>query len=148
MILSHSIMNVIEKQNLTEKSEEKITVEKDLVALSRIFKTKGFSVYLVGGALRDKYLKRQNYDIDIATDAKPEDVISLFKKTIPTGIEHGTVTIRFRGRSIECTTMRREEGYTDFRHPDHIEYGSSIQDDLSRRDFTMNAIAACPMVKL
>lgn len=142
MILSHSIMNVIEKQNLTEKSEDKITVEKDLVALSRIFKTKGFSVYLVGGALRDKYLKRQNYDIDIATDAKPEDVISLFKKTIPTGIEHGTVTIRFRGRSIECTTMRREEGYTDFRHPDHIEYGSSIQEDLSRRDFTMNAIAA------
>ena len=121
---------------------EKIEVDKDLVTLANIFKNAGFSLYLVGGALRDKYLKRTNYDIDVATDARPEEVSLLFKKIIPTGIKHGTVTIRFRGKNIECTTLRREEGYTDARHPDKVVYGSSIIEDLSRRDFTMNALAA------
>ena len=121
---------------------EKIEVDKDLVDLANIFKKAGFSLYLVGGALRDRYLHRENYDIDVATDAHPEEVSHLFKKIIPTGIEHGTVTIRFRGKNIECTTLRREEGYTDARHPDKVVYGSSIIEDLSRRDFTMNAMAA------
>ncbi|MGP1439233.1 MAG: CCA tRNA nucleotidyltransferase [Treponema sp.] len=121
---------------------EKIEIDKDLVSFANVFKKAGFSVYLVGGALRDRYLQRENYDIDVATDALPEEVSHLFKKIIPTGIEHGTVTIRFRGKSIECTTLRREEGYTDARHPDKIVYGSSIVEDLSRRDFTMNAMAA------
>ena len=121
---------------------EKIEVDKDLVTLANIFKNAGFSLYLVGGALRDKYLKRTNYDIDVATNARPEEVSLLFKKIIPTGIKHGTVTIRFRGKNIECTTLRREEGYTDARHPDKVVYGSSIIEDLSRRDFTMNALAA------
>lgn len=121
---------------------EKIEVDKDLATLANIFKNAGFSLYLVGGALRDKYLKRTNYDIDVATDARPEEVSLLFKRIIPTGIKHGTVTIRFRGKNIECTTLRREEGYTDARHPDKVVYGSSIIEDLSRRDFTMNALAA------
>ena len=121
---------------------EKIKIDKDLQAIANIFKKAGFSLYLVGGALRDRYLNRENYDIDVATDALPEEVSHLFKKTIPTGIEHGTVTIRFRGKNIECTTLRREEGYTDSRHPDKVVYGSSIIEDLSRRDFTMNAMAA------
>lgn len=121
---------------------DRIAVQKDLVALSKIFNDAGFSLYLVGGALRDMYLRRENYDIDVATDAKPQDVIKLFRNTIPTGIKHGTVTIRFRGHSIECTTMRRDVGYTDSRHPDSVEYGTSIVEDLSRRDFCMNAIAA------
>ena len=121
---------------------EKIEIDKDLIALAAIFKKRGFSLYLVGGALRDRYLKRENYDIDVATDARPEEVSKLFKKTIPTGIAHGTVTIRFRGKNIECTTLRSEEGYTDSRHPDKVVYGSSIVEDLSRRDFTMNAMAA------
>ncbi|MGP1438689.1 MAG: CCA tRNA nucleotidyltransferase [Treponema sp.] len=121
---------------------EKIEVDKDLIDLANIFKNAGFSLYLVGGALRDRYLKRENYDIDVATDAKPKEVSKLFKKTIPTGIEHGTVTIRFRGKNIECTTLRRDEGYSDARHPDKIVFGNSIIEDLSRRDFTMNAIAA------
>lgn len=121
---------------------EKIEVDKDLQAIANIFKKAGFSLYLVGGALRDRYLNRENYDIDVATDARPEEVSHLFKKVIPTGIEHGTVTIRFRGKNIECTTLRREEGYTDSRHPDKVVYGFSIIEDLSRRDFTMNAMAA------
>ena len=121
---------------------EKIKIDKDLEVLANIFRKAGFSLYFVGGALRDRYLNRENYDIDVATDALPEEVSHLFKKTIPTGIEHGTVTIRFRGKNIECTTLRREEGYTDSRHPDKVVYGSSITEDLSRRDFTMNAMAA------
>jgi len=125
-----------------EIKQDRIAVQKDLVALARIFGNAGFSVYLVGGALRDMYLNRENYDLDVATDARPEDVVRLFRKTIPTGIKHGTVTIRFKGHSIECTTMRREAGYSDSRHPDSVEYGTSITEDLSRRDFGMNAIAA------
>lgn len=123
-------------------NNDKIDVQKDLLALSKIFNNAGFSLYLVGGALRDMYLGRRNYDTDVATDAKPEDVVRLFRRTIPTGIKHGTVTIRYRGNNIECTTLRREAGYSDARHPDLVEYGSSITDDLSRRDFSMNAIAA------
>lgn len=128
---------------MSEKEQkESINIERDLIALSSIFANAGFSLYLVGGWVRDFYLNRKNYDIDVATDAKPEDVIRLFRKTIPTGIKHGTVTIRFRKRSIECTTMRKDEDYIDGRHPDRVVYGSSIVEDLARRDFTMNAMAA------
>lgn len=121
---------------------ENINISKDLMSLAHIFNRVGFSVYLVGGALRDSFLQRDICDIDIATDATPQDVIKLFRKTIPTGIKHGTVTIIFRGRMIECTTLRRDEGYEDARHPDKVIFGNSIIEDLSRRDFTMNAIAA------
>jgi len=121
---------------------ESISVSKDLISLAHIFNKAGFSVYLVGGALRDSYLKRNVCDIDIATDATPYDVIKLFRRTIPTGIKHGTVTISFRGRMIECTTLRRDEDYEDGRHPDKVVFGNSIIEDLARRDFTMNAIAA------
>lgn len=131
--------NCLERET---SKEEKIEIEKDLITLAKIFNNAGYSLYLVGGTLRDRYLKRQNYDIDVATDAMPEEVVKLFKKTIPTGIKHGTVTIRFKHKNIECTTMRKEAKYSDGRHPDSVEYGSSIIEDLKRRDFTMNAIAA------
>lgn len=109
--------------------------------LSVFFTRKGFSVYMVGGAVRDFFLRREAEDLDIATDATPEQVISMFRKVIPTGIEHGTVTILFKGKKIECTTFRTEKGYSDSRHPDSISFSSSVEEDLSRRDFTMNAIA-------
>ena len=118
-------------------TKEHMQIGKELKKLVSIFNTAGFSLYLVGGGVRDFYLGRKGYDIDVATD-----VMRLFKKTIPTGIKHGTITIRFMGCNIECTTMRRDAKYTDGRHPDSVEYGTSIIEDLSRRDFTMNAIAA------
>ena len=81
------------------------------------------------------------HDYDVATDAKPEDVMRLFHRVVPTGIAHGTVTVHLMGCHIETTTFRTESGYSDGRHPDSVAYAASIEDDLSRRDFTMNAVA-------
>ena len=122
--------------------DKKFPVPLLLNEISGYFRNANFSAYLVGGVVLDFFLEKSASDWDIATNAQPEKVMHLFRRTIPTGIEHGTVTIRFRGKSIECTTLRREEGYTDARHPDKVVYGSSIIEDLSRRDFTMNAMAA------
>lgn len=112
-----------------------------LKEVSGIFHTAGFSVYLVGGAVRDFLLKKEASDWDIATDALPEDVIKLFHRTIPTGIDHGTVTIIYKKRHIECTTFRTETDYADGRHPEAVSYTATIEEDLARRDFTMNAVA-------
>ena len=87
-------------------------------------------------------MKVPAHDWDIATNATPQDVISLFKFVVPTGIEHGTVTVHYKGVEIEVTTFRTEAGYSDGRHPDSINYAATIEEDLARRDFTMNAIAA------
>lgn len=118
-----------------------VPVHKDLKDFSRFFTRAGFTVYLVGGAVRDIFLGKKATDWDVATNAHPRDVQQLFHRVIPTGLEHGTVTIPFRGRMIECTTFRTEQGYSDGRHPDEIAYAATIEEDLSRRDFTMNAIA-------
>ena len=90
----------------------KYKADKRLKEVAAIFYEAGFSAYLVGGAVRDWLLGKQGTDIDIATDALPEQVQRLFKKTIPTGIEHGTVTILYKGEKIECTTFRCESDYT------------------------------------
>lgn len=120
---------------------DRIPVPEILKELSVFFTNNGFSVYLVGGAVRDRILGKKADDWDIATDATPEQVSRLFRRIIPTGIAHGTVTIPFREHLIECTTFRTEQGYSDGRRPDAIAYSASIVEDLSRRDFTMNAIA-------
>lgn len=109
--------------------------------IAKIFDKNGKQVYLVGGAVRDLILGKQVKDWDIATDARPEEVIKLFRRVIPTGIKHGTVTIRYKGLSVETTTFRTESVYSDSRRPDSIAYARTIEEDLSRRDFTMNAIA-------
>jgi putative nucleotidyltransferase with HDIG domain len=108
----------------------------------------GKQVYLVGGAVRDLLRGRKAKDWDLATDALPEEVIALFHRkkglnsfVVPTGIKHGTVTVHFGGLSMEVTTFRSESGYSDWRRPDKVEFGDSIEVDLSRRDFTMNAAA-------
>jgi len=125
----------------TDPGMKTVPVHKDLQDLSLFFTRAGFSVYLVGGAVRDSFLGTTATDWDIATNASPQAVTSLFHRVIPTGIEHGTVTIPFRGHMIECTTFRTEQGYSDGRHPDSVAYAATIEEDLSRRDFTMNAIA-------
>jgi tRNA nucleotidyltransferase (CCA-adding enzyme) len=101
----------------------------------------GKRVFLVGGAVRDYLMGRAVSDFDVATDALPDEVIRLYRRVIPTGIKHGTVTVLFRGLEIEVTTFRTEIGYSDGRHPDRVEYAATIEEDLSRRDFTMNAMA-------
>jgi tRNA nucleotidyltransferase/poly(A) polymerase len=109
--------------------------------IALIFTSAGKEVYLVGGAVRDLILERDSADWDLATNARPEEVMRLFKRVIPTGIKHGTVTIRHRGVSVEVTTFRTESAYSDGRRPDAVSYAGSIEEDLSRRDFTMNAAA-------
>lgn len=119
----------------------KIKIPVILQKMNNIFEKNGFKAYLVGGAVRDMFMNKDASDWDVATDATPEQVISGFKKVIPTGIAHGTVTVHFMGEEIEVTTFRIEQGYSDGRHPDKVLYASDIEEDLSRRDFTMNAIA-------
>lgn len=113
-----------------------------LIEFGKIFTAAGYKAYLVGGAVRDMFMKVPAHDWDVATNATPQDVIKLFKFVVPTGIEHGTVTVHFKGTEIEVTTFRTEAGYSDGRHPDSINYAATIEEDLARRDFTMNAIAA------
>lgn len=121
---------------------KKIKLPELLVAFGKVFSDAGFKAYLVGGAVRDMIMKLPAHDWDVATNATPQNVISLFKFVVPTGIEHGTVTVHFKGEEIEVTTFRTESGYSDGRHPDSINYAATIEEDLSRRDFTMNSIAA------
>ena len=107
-----------------------------------IFRENGHRLYIVGGAVRDYLLGRPNSDYDFCTDAKPEEVIPMFRRVIPTGIKHGTVTVLFKGESFEVTTFRTEGAYSDQRHPDSVTFVTDLTEDLSRRDFTVNAFAA------
>ncbi|GAB1482772.1 HD domain-containing protein [Treponema sp.] len=116
-------------------------IHRDLLEISSVFTAASKQAYLVGGAVRDLLRGAESKDWDIATDASPEEVMRLFRRVIPTGIKHGTVTVLFKGRSIEVTTFRTESEYSDGRHPDGVSYAATIEEDLSRRDFTMNAIA-------
>ncbi len=105
---------------------------------------KGFVCYAVGGCVRDVLLGKISNDVDLCTNAKPEEVKEVFNadyRVIETGIKHGTVSVLVEGKLYEITTFRTEVGYSDFRHPDKIEFVSELKEDLSRRDFTVNAMA-------
>lgn len=101
----------------------------------------GHEAYIVGGAVRDFYLNKDVHDIDIATSATPAEVQAIFPSTIPVGIEHGTIIVRYEKESFEVTTFRTESNYEDFRHPSQVQFVRSLTEDLKRRDFTMNAMA-------
>lgn len=109
---------------------------------ARRFKENGFSLYIVGGAVRDHLMGLPIQDFDFTTDAQPQEVMSMFKRVIPTGIEHGTVTVLIGGERFEVTTFRSEGEYHDGRHPDSVTFIRSLEEDLKRRDFTINAFAA------
>lgn len=102
---------------------------------------RGYEAYLVGGCVRDSLLEKEPKDYDITTSATPDQVIELFEKVVPTGIKHGTVTVIENEESIEVTTFRKDGSYSDGRRPDEVFYSDNIEEDLKRRDFTMNAIA-------
>ena len=109
--------------------------------LSLIFKNNGYEFYAVGGAVRDIILGKTPDDIDFCTNATPEEMLKMFPHSIKTGIKHGTLTIPFMGDFYEVTTYRIDGKYSDGRHPDNIKYSSNLKEDLSRRDFTINALA-------
>lgn len=106
-----------------------------------IIEQAGFEAYIVGGAVRDYYLQKDNADVDIATSALPEEIQAIFSQTIDVGIEHGTVLVLDCGEPIEVTTYRTESTYSDHRRPDAVHFVRNLQEDLKRRDFTMNAMA-------
>lgn len=101
----------------------------------------GHAAYLVGGCVRDHLLGKAPDDFDICTSARPEETLRLFDRCIPTGIAHGTVTVLYDGMQAEVTVFRREAAYSDHRHPDGVEFSNDLTEDLSRRDFTINAMA-------
>jgi tRNA nucleotidyltransferase (CCA-adding enzyme) len=126
------------------KSSRSLNVPSDVLEIcATLFRAKE-SAYLVGGALRDMLAKRATGDFDIATTALPQKVISLFKRVVPTGMKHGTVTILAGKGEYEVTTLRGDDVYSDGRHPDSVEFVQNIEDDLARRDFTINAMAWDP----
>lgn len=114
---------------------------KEATPIIQILKQSGFEAYFVGGSVRDYLIGRPIGDIDIATSALPEEVMRIFPRHIPVGLEHGTVMVLHNGISYEVTTFRTEAGYEDFRRPSEVTFVRSLNEDLQRRDFTMNAIA-------
>lgn len=118
------------------------------IEVCQSLQTDGFQAFIVGGCVRDMLMENVPKDWDIATNAIPEQVMSLFPKTIPTGLQHGTVTVVL-GEGVEnhfeVTTFRTEGTYTDGRHPEEVSFVNSIELDLSRRDFTINAMAFDPI---
>lgn len=104
----------------------------------------GFEAYAVGGCVRDSILGRKPEDWDITTSARPEQVKAIFPRTVDTGIEHGTVTVLMDREHFEVTTYRVDGEYEDHRHPKEVTFTASLEEDLKRRDFTINAMAYNP----
>jgi tRNA nucleotidyltransferase (CCA-adding enzyme) len=101
----------------------------------------GHAAYLVGGCVRDSIMGREVHDWDVATSATSAEIAGLFDKSVLTGERFGTVTVLMPEGVAEVTTFRAESGYYDGRHPENVEFVTTVEEDLSRRDFTMNAIA-------
>ena len=134
---------IIIKKYYQENNLEKIftNIPAPIKEIARILNTEGFQCFLVGGAVRDSIMGFAPKEYDIATNAKPEEVQRIFKYTIPTGIKHGTILVILDDMHVEITTFRSDGNYSDGRHPDKVEYTASIEDDLPRRDLTINAMA-------
>jgi tRNA nucleotidyltransferase (CCA-adding enzyme) len=124
---------------------EMALVPKDVIDLCERLRSRGKRAWIVGGCVRDLLLGRAASDWDVATDARPADLMAIFPRAIPTGIEHGTVTVVQHGRHYEVTTLRGEGTYSDGRRPDWVEFVDDITADLARRDFTVNAMAIDPV---
>ncbi len=125
-----------------------IVFPENVIKIIEILNKNGKTAYAVGGCTRDSIMGKSPNDWDITTSATPEQMLEIFAKesirTIPTGLSHGTVSVLLDGVTYECTTYRIEGTYSDSRHPDFVSFTGDIRDDLSRRDFTVNAIAAHP----
>ena len=111
------------------------------ISILRRLEAAGYPAYFVGGCVRDTLLGRPVHDWDIASAALPEEVTALFPKCVPTGVKHGTVTVLQNGVPFEVTTFRTDGDYDDARHPNAVSFVRTLKEDLSRRDFTINAMA-------
>src|SRR4051812_41685083 len=120
-------------------------VPQDVLAVLRTLRGAGKQAFLAGGAVRDLLRGAGAQDFDVATNARPEEVQRLFPRTVPTGIQHGTVTVLSGEHKIEVTTFRGEGPYLDGRRPSSVTFLDDLEGDLARRDFTVNAIAWDPL---
>lgn len=121
-----------------------IEIPNDVADILNLLEQYGYEAFAVGGCVRDSIISRKPQDWDIASSAKPQEVKNIFPKTIDTGLQHGTVTVLINKNPYEITTYRIEGKYTDNRRPESVEFTNSIEADLSRRDFTINAMAFNP----
>jgi len=122
-------------------------IPKEVLVVIKELKTRGYQAYLVGGALRDLFLRRAPGDWDVATDAVPSQVEGIFPQTVAVGKRFGTIQVPAGDFMVDVTTFRREGAYSDGRRPDWVEFARSPVADLSRRDFTVNALALDPLTK-
>jgi tRNA nucleotidyltransferase (CCA-adding enzyme) len=139
------------KSKLGKKSKRRVNranlkkIPAEARAVVAALRAAGKRAYLVGGGVRDLLAGLKAVDFDVATDARPEEVRRIFPRTAPTGIKHGTVTVLGSRADHEVTTFRRDGKYGDARHPDDVTYAETVEEDLSRRDFTFNALAYDPV---
>ncbi len=138
--------NVVLKENrLMKRTQAKLIIPEQfrnpVERLVSTFERAGFECFMVGGSVRDLILGHPVFDFDFATSALPSDIVTLFRRTIPTGIKHGTVTVLLGGHSFEVTTYRSDGTYSDGRHPEEVQFSSTLEEDVKRRDFTVNGLA-------
>lgn len=126
----------------------KIEMPRKVVLIITNLQQHGYEAYAVGGCVRDSILNRTPEDWDITTSAKPEEIKQLFRRTVDTGIEHGTVTVLIGRDAFEVTTYRVDGKYEDSRHPTEVTFTNQLEEDLKRRDFTINAMAYNDQVRL
>ena len=122
----------------------KIQIPQEVSWILQKLNQAGFEAYVVGGCVRDSLLGREPHDWDITTNAEPLQVKQIFKRTIDTGLQHGTVTVMNRGTGYEITTYRIDGDYSDHRRPGSVSFTGDLEEDLRRRDFTINAMAYHP----
>lgn len=129
------------------KGGERVYLPKTVETIIQRLEESGYSAYVVGGCVRDSLMGRVPHDFDICTNALPERVMQIFSDLtcVPTGLQHGTVTVVWEKEPFEITTYRTEGEYRDSRHPDRVSFVATIEEDLSRRDFTVNAMAYHPV---
>ena len=120
---------------------EEIRIPSGAARILKILEEAGHEAFVVGGCVRDALMGRIPKDWDITTSAKPQEIKALFQRTIDTGLKHGTITVRMDGASYEVTTYRIDGDYADHRHPDQVTFTTRLEDDLLRRDLTVNAMA-------
>ena len=123
------------------KNDFHIELPEDVKTIIGKLEEGGYEAYAVGGCVRDSLLSRIPGDWDITTSARPEEIKARFRRTVDTGIEHGTVSVLMGSRSYEVTTYRIDGEYADLRHPKEVQFTTSLEEDLKRRDFTINAMA-------
>lgn len=145
-IIIYRGMGLLQEKN-TERGEHRvknICLPGGVEDCRRTLWAAGWPAYPVGGCVRDLLMGRTPGDYDMTTAAPPERVMALFPRSVPTGLKHGTVTVLTGDGPVEVTTFRREGGYADGRHPDAVTFDATLEEDLSRRDFTINAMALGP----